>query len=298
MTMVNGYAGIRERDAAHEGFERVEIWKIPEPVHPGCVGPVDSRPPRVLLAEDNLIDQVNIRRLLEGQGFTVTCVSNGREAVDRFDADGFEMVLLDILMPEMDGFEAASRIREKELRYGRTPIIALTAYSLRAVFDKCRSVGMNGYLSKPVSGNDLGKLFNKLDRKVLIGTEGEGAIKSADPEPLPTLDVDGSLENLGGDAGLYREIIAMFTEYAPEVIQDLLAALQGDDPVRAEFYAHNLKGMSANVGAKRLTELARTINSSVRFAGQGDRELWKARLRNEFETVLAAITAADKSLAP
>jgi CheY-like chemotaxis protein len=300
MTVMNGCATLNGQDAPSVpgSFERVEIWDVPECIDSGTAVPADSRPLRALLAEDNLIDQVNIRTLLERRGFTVTCVSNGREAVDQFAAGRYEIVLLDILMPEMDGFKAASRIREKELLYGQTPIIALTAYSLGAVLDTCRSVGMNGYLSKPVSGNDLEELFTRLDRNGFIGKEKGAGIKVVDPEVLPALDVNGSLENLGGDAGLYREIIAMFAHCAPEVIQELLVALQGDDPARVEFYSHNLKGMSANVGAKRLTELARTIHNSARFAGHGDLELWKARLQDEFETVTAAIAAADRSLSP
>ncbi len=120
-------------------------------------------PVRVLLAEDNPLDQISIRRLLEKQGFTVTLAPNGRRAVDMYETGSFELVLLDILMPEMDGFEVATKIRDHEQITGcHIPVIALTAYSLNAVYDKCRSVGMNGYLSKPVAGSDLRALCSML----------------------------------------------------------------------------------------------------------------------------------------
>lgn len=118
-----------------------------------------NEPFRVLLAEDNPLDQLGIRRLLEKQGLAVTLAPDGRAAVSAFETGTFELVLLDILMPEMDGFEVAARIRAlEEPRGTHIPIFALTAYALKAVYDKCRSVGMDGYLSKPVAGDDLKKL--------------------------------------------------------------------------------------------------------------------------------------------
>jgi CheY-like chemotaxis protein len=122
------------------------------------VGPI-----RVLLAEDNPIDQVSIRRLLEKQGIEVFVAGNGRQAVEIFTSEKFDLVLLDVLMPEMDGFETALFIRDHEkLTGGHVPIIVLTAYSLKAVYDKCRSVGMNGYISKPVASSDLKSLVSVL----------------------------------------------------------------------------------------------------------------------------------------
>lgn len=122
--------------------------------------PADRELPlRVLLAEDNPLDQLSIRRTLEKLGCDVSLAEDGRRAVDLFETGLFDLVLLDILMPEMDGFEVAAMIRANTQRSGDTiPIIALTAYSLKAVYDKCRSVGMNGYLSKPVSTGDLRQL--------------------------------------------------------------------------------------------------------------------------------------------
>ena len=127
-------------------------------------GPCTSaRPIRVLLAEDNPIDQICIRRLLEKQRIEVVLAGDGRLATEIFQDSTFDLVLLDVLMPEMDGFEVATYIRAYEkMSGGFVPIIALTAYSLKAVYDKCRSVGMNGYLSKPVAGIALHALLSVL----------------------------------------------------------------------------------------------------------------------------------------
>lgn len=147
--------------ATRAADSRLQLWDALEMLNSGRIREPADNPIRVLLAEDNRIDQVNIRRLLEKHGIEVTLASDGRQAVDLFVAGSFDAVLLDILMPDMDGFEAARHIREIEQPAGsRTPIIALTSYSLRAVCDKCRSVGMSGYLSKPVTSSDLRKLFD------------------------------------------------------------------------------------------------------------------------------------------
>lgn len=117
---------------------------------------------KVLLAEDNPLDQVAITRLLAKLGFEVSVVQNGQQAVEACCCDAYGLVLLDILMPEMDGFEAAHRIRQREgASANRIPIIALTAYSLKAVQDKCLSVGMDGYLAKPVDIQELRSLCSR-----------------------------------------------------------------------------------------------------------------------------------------
>lgn len=144
----------KERLLLWDSSDSLRIFRPPEQ---------SLKPLRVLLAEDNPIDQICIRRLLEKLGMEVFLAGDGRQAVDLLDGGLFDLVLLDILMPEMDGFEVATHIREYEKTSGtHIPVIALTAYSLMAVYDKCRSVGMNGYLSKPVANSDLSALLSVL----------------------------------------------------------------------------------------------------------------------------------------
>jgi len=132
------------------------LWNSPDSMRIRRTSEQSLQPIRVLLSEDNPIDQISIRRLLEKLGMEVVLAGDGHQAVEAFEGGPFDLVLLDILMPEMDGFEVAIHIREQEKTSGNhVPVIALTAYSLNAVYDKCRSVGMNGYLSKPVSNRDL-----------------------------------------------------------------------------------------------------------------------------------------------
>jgi len=117
---------------------------------------------RVLVVEDNAVNQLVVSRLLEKQGNSVRVAGNGREALAAFDQQPFDLILMDVQMPEMDGLEATARIREREkVRGGRVAILALTAYAMKGDAERCLAAGMNGYISKPVRPEEL---FNAIDR--------------------------------------------------------------------------------------------------------------------------------------
>jgi CheY-like chemotaxis protein len=114
------------------------------------------RPLRILLAEDNAINQRLASRLLENRGHTVAVASNGRRALDLLDEQAFDVVLMDVQMPEMDGFEATGAIRAKEKATGqRIPIVAMTAHAMKGDRERCLKAGMDGYISKPTKPEDL-----------------------------------------------------------------------------------------------------------------------------------------------
>jgi len=111
---------------------------------------------RILLAEDNPINEKMTVRMLEKSGHRVTAVHNGREALERLEQESFDLVLMDVQMPEMDGLEAARAIRERERRTGgHVPIVAMTAHAMQGDRERCLEAGMDGYVSKPVRWEDL-----------------------------------------------------------------------------------------------------------------------------------------------
>jgi CheY-like chemotaxis protein len=117
---------------------------------------------RILVAEDNAVNQKLVARLLEKRGHKVKVVANGREAVESLDQDSFDLVLMDMQMPEMDGFEATAELRKREKQTGHhTPIIALTAHAMKGDRERCLEAGMDGYLSKPIFAPELDELLGK-----------------------------------------------------------------------------------------------------------------------------------------
>jgi CheY-like chemotaxis protein len=125
----------------------------------------DLRPCRILLAEDNLVNRMVAQKLLAQWGHTIECVGNGREALASLEKASFDLVLMDIQMPELDGFEATAEIRRRERDTGaaRIPIIAMTANAMKGDRERCLDAGMDGYVSKPVDREKLRKAIADLE---------------------------------------------------------------------------------------------------------------------------------------
>ena len=257
-----------------------QVWSCPD-----CdrLVSLDDNAPRVLLAEDNAIDRVNIRRLLEKENLEVHCVDNGRDAVDEARSGRYDLILMDILMPEMDGFAATLKIRAEE-RAGGVPIIALTAYSLRAIQDKCRNVGMNGYLSKPVSARDLRAVCG------LFGVLPPQDAAEAEPgNPLPILDEEGALEGLGGALPLYNELVDMFVSQAPDLIHHLAGLVRAGDSAATKRHLRRLMVSADIIGAKRFAHLCGHIQTSLDGGNPDDCAQWASQLPRELELIADSI---------
>jgi CheY-like chemotaxis protein len=220
---------------------------------------------KVLVAEDNMIEQMSLRKLLEGAGCRVITVGNGKEAVDEFETGEFDLVLMDILMPEMDGFMATRLIREKERLSGsNTPVLALTSYSLAAIREKCESVGMNGYLAKPVGIKKLLETLSNYSSLITNSVCVHEEKPCSEDNTLSVLDPRETLKNIDYDLDLYRSIVEMYLDQFVNMPEELICHLAGDDLSDIEKSAHALKGVVANLGAFRFMELAREIQDMAR----------------------------------
>jgi CheY-like chemotaxis protein len=126
---------------------------------PESGAPAAPEPPgwRILLAEDNKVNQLVARRMLESRGHSVTVVNDGRAAVSAALTGGFDLVLMDVQMPEMDGLEATAEIRKRETAGRRLPIVAMTAHAMKSDRDRCLDAGMDGYVTKPVQAAELAR---------------------------------------------------------------------------------------------------------------------------------------------
>jgi CheY-like chemotaxis protein len=202
---------------------------------------------RILLAEDNVVNQLLASRLLERQGHNVVTAVDGRQALKRLERESFDLVLMDIQMPEVDGFEATAVIRKEELSTGKhLPIIAMTANAMEGDRDRCLAAGMDGYIAKPIQPSDLIEAIENLHH-TSAAAEPAASAKCQEQEPI---DTASALARMGGDVELLKEMIVLFLKDLPVMLTNLRAAVTVGDAKTIEHLSHKLKGSVGNFAAR------------------------------------------------
>ncbi len=205
---------------------------------------------RILLAEDNPVNQRVAMHILQKGEHSVLAVENGRGAVEALAREEFDVVLMDVQMPEMDGFEATNVIRTGEQITGRhVPIIAMTAHAMQGDRERCLEAGMDDYLSKPVRAAELLGLVQKHGAQSTANTVSQ--IVSAVAGERLVFDRQMALERINGEEQLLDEVIQLFLNDAPSRLAEVRASLELGDPKRLQIAAHSLKGAAGYVGADR-----------------------------------------------
>jgi two-component system, sensor histidine kinase and response regulator len=227
--------------------------------------PSRSRQVRVLLAEDNHVNQAVASRLLRKLGYTLTIANNGREAIDLVKQQTFDVVLMDVQMPELDGISATKRIREDEQSTERhIPIIAMTANVMMEDRTRCLAAGMDGYVTKPINSEDVeAAILSALDEtpathKVTSLVQDERQIKEVSEVPW---NFSNALEHLGGDVALLQEVLDIFLSEAPKHLAALHLAVAQGTPKAIETCAHTLKGELGYIGLPEIVQTAAEIES-------------------------------------
>jgi PAS domain S-box-containing protein len=230
---------------------------------------------RILLVEDNQVNRNLVTRLLGKRGHKVVVAQNGREAlaaVEHGPGGIFDLILMDVQMPDMDGFETTAAIRARELLTGgRVPIVAVTAHAMKGDRERCLAAGMDGYLSKPIRVKELFDLLREYEAPPVQTTE---VSHPREQEECRDVGDDGQhvdrralLERLGGDSQLLSELIEIYLSESPSLLAAAQRALQeknGQDLARA---AHTIKGSAGNFVARATLRTAERLEA---FAEQGD----------------------------
>ena len=205
---------------------------------------------KILVAEDTPFNQTFILRLLEKNGFQAVLVENGQQAVEMFNPDAIDIILMDVQMPEMDGFEATRKIRElEEQNGGHIPIIAMTAYATEGDRERCLAAGMDDYVSKPVSAV---KLFKAIEALI----PAEKYAESTDGQKGTLLDKDHLIKSFENDRGLFKELVEIFVNDYPQMLNTLRTSLKAFDAKTFSRTAHSLKGMLRNFQAQAVADTA------------------------------------------
>ncbi|MBW1901274.1 MAG: response regulator [Deltaproteobacteria bacterium] len=222
---------------------------------------------QVLLVEDQVVNQKVATKLLQKRGYKVIIAENGQKAVAALKTSHFDVVLMDIQMPVMDGYNATMEIRRTEQDTGqRIPIIAMTANVMKGDREKCLEAGMDDFVPKPIMAEDLYRTLEKWvhgDRHVIPKTEQvdmnqDAPFKESSHAPSShgdPLDLSPVLDKYGDDMCFFRELSEIFMRDTPEVIEDLKYSLKNEDSKEVENLAHKLKGTAGNFGIECLYKL-------------------------------------------
>jgi len=211
---------------------------------------------QVLVAEDNPVNEAVIVRVLEKMGHSPTVAHNGREALSLANNGKFDVVFMDVQMPEMDGLAATTAIRESEKR-NRThlPIFAMTAHAMKGDREQCLAAGMDGYITKPVRFSDIQQTLAS------VATD----LRTVIPLVVPSSwDRAAALDRVEGDEELLHDICRIFLEESPKLMTQLQQAVAQDDPEAVSRAAHSLKGESGYLGAANVSQMARQLETMGR----------------------------------
>ena len=213
--------------------------------------PSQGRTCRILLVEDNAVNQIMAVKLLQRRGHRVSVAGNGREALEQLAAGRFDVVLMDVQMPVMDGFEAVARIRRSEQADGlpHQPVIAMTAHAMKGDRQQCLDAGMDEYLSKPVRSDQLQRTIEHVLDQNRVPPAPAVADSPAAPAAPAALDAAGLLDSLDGDLTLLGELLAIFRDDTAERLAAARQACVLGDATALARLAHTLKGSIGNFRA-------------------------------------------------
>jgi CheY-like chemotaxis protein len=240
---------------------------------------------RILLAEDNAMNQKVALRLLDRLGYGADVAANGLEALEALERQSYDVVLMDVQMPELDGLDASRRICERWPPETRPRIIAMTANAMPEDREACLAAGMNDYVAKPIRAEELAHALKRVNP--LRGTKNGGSDARDVSFDRAALE---SLTDLGGEEFL-AEVIDTFLADAPPLLASLRRSLDDTDKEQLRRAAHTLKSNGATLGAATFAELCRKLEQCAKTGELADAPELVHRIEQEYEPLGEALTA-------
>ncbi|MEI6562011.1 MAG: response regulator [Verrucomicrobiota bacterium] len=257
----------------------------------------NAKPPlRVLVAEDNMVNQIVVERILLSFGCDITTVPNGRQAVEAVENKPFDLILMDIQMPEMDGMEATRMIRSLPDHRAQLPIVAMTAHAMKGDRERFLASGMDHYISKPFHKDELFMLIKSIESRVR-NQDWETRNAVAAPE-MESGSLDGFLKAMGGDESLFQGACDLFAEMMPERLAELGKALEAGQSRDAERVAHNLKAGLDSLGAREISEQISVLEADLRAHDYPAALVRFEHIQKDVCSILAQIQARRETTAP
>jgi PAS domain S-box-containing protein len=256
----------------------------------------------ILLAEDDAVNQKMVVRMLQKRGHTVAVAKNGKEALAALEKEAFDIVLMDVQMPEMDGFEATAAIRSKEKTTGapkaegvgerseHIPIVAMTAHAMKGDRERCLEAGMDNYVSKPIKAQEL---FDVIESLVSASAKAETE-KPAEQQADEIFDKTAALDRVDGDAELLMELVEAFFEEYPGLLSQIRESIAQGDSQTLMRAANTIKGSVGIFAAKPAFEAAFKLEMMGRNGDLAHAEEAYAALEAEIKRLKPALETFGK----
>ena len=270
--------------------------------------PLTGCAPRYQIYVDQLRAQPEVGlgavNMLQGRGHTVTIANNGQEAVDAYEKTDFDAILMDVQMPEMNGYEATGAIRELEAEAGHDehiPIIAMTANAMKGDRDKCLESGMDDYVAKPVRSEELFKVLRRyaLERKLPLKDKSVDVVPAAPDESESTTESEENsvfdeqkFRSAINDDALMIELISIYEEDTPEILRKIAVSLDQGDTQALHRASHSFKGQIGNYEARAAFEIVEQFD----FASRTDNLEEARRLHPEMVSKVTNLTKKLQAL--
>ena len=223
--------------------------------------PAVSRPLEILLCDDNSINQKVAARILQQLGYKPDITANGREALDAMDKKRYDVIFMDVMMPEMNGLDATQEIRNRQKNrvspnYESPIIIAMTAQAMQGDREKCIEAGMDDYLAKPIRPGDVRNMIDKWSTQKEAAAAKAPAVKTDSPAPAESpIDMERLTELAGGDKDMLRELVELFFKQTAKQLEQLETAIGENKAEEVRHLAHSCKGASATMGMAPLAAI-------------------------------------------
>jgi two-component system sensor histidine kinase/response regulator len=253
-----------------------------------------GNPVRILVAEDNVVNQKVILRQLQKLGYMADAVANGREVLHSLEWLPYDIVLMDCQMPEMDGYETTATIRQREGSSKHTTIIAMTAHALQGDRDKCLEAGMDDYLSKPLKLEDLQQSLECWRPAAM--PEAEKSLTIASDAASAPVDLERLREVVGQDEQEIQELVELYLQQTAADIANLQAAISTGSTREVERLAHSCAGASVNCGMVGIAPLFKGLEDAAREGRLTNGAQWCAAVAEAFENILDFFQAYKTSI--
>ena len=257
----------------------------------------------ILLAEDNPINQKLALRLLQKVGYSVDIVETGQQAIDAVQKKQYQLVLMDVQMPDMDGLDATQHIRALSGEVAKIPIVAMTAHAMSDDREKCLQAGMNDYLSKPLNVDEMLKMVKKYiaqsrqeENSSPVDTSSDGQERNK----LPLYNLKAALPRFGDDKDTFYEFMGAFITHLKKSVYELETAINNRDTEKAHFLSHSIKGAAANFEIYSVRDAAFEIEKQTKDGKLDDADILLGKIKGAIPLLekdyLQNFPAADKKL--